>query len=236
MGIKRRDTLKTLLIGGIAFTALPGCDDDSSTAEVSKAVKDSGSYGRTEKEKLRDHNLAAQPDFFTEAELTTLAILIDLILPSDDISGSASEAGVMDFIQFIVKDMKYHQMPMRSGLAWLDRESDNRYEMKFVELSTQQQKDILDDIAYPGKTKLEHLPGEKFFTRIRNLTMTGFYTSRVGVEDLGYQGNRPNFWNGVPDDVLAKHGLSYKDKYKDLYITEEKRTLMAKWDEEGNLI
>ena len=228
MGIKRRDTLKTLLIGGIAFSALPGCDNEPSSSDTSNGdVKDSGSYGRTEKEKLRDQNLAAQPDFFTEGELSTLAILIDLILPADEVSGSASEAGVLDFIQFIVKDMKYHQMPLRSGLAWLDRESDNRYEKKFAELSTEQHKNILDDIAYPGKTKPEHLPGEKFFTRIRNLTMTGFYTSRMGIEDLGYQGNRPNFWNGVPDDVLAEHGLSYKDKYKDLYITEEKRTLMA---------
>ena len=69
-----------------------------------------------------------------------------------------------------------------------------------------------DEIAYPKKAKPEMQQGVAFFNLMRNLTATGFYTSEIGVKDVGYLGNTPNQWNGVPDDVLKQYGLSYSEK------------------------
>jgi hypothetical protein len=128
------------------------------------------------------------------------------------VSGSASDAKVPDFIEFIVKDMPYHQTPMRGGLRWLDLESLKRFEKPFTALTDQQRIQIVDDIAYPDKAKPEFRQGVAFFNLMRDLTATGFYTSEIGGKDIGYVGNRPNQWNGVPDDVLKQYGLSYTEK------------------------
>ena len=73
---------------------------------------------------------------------------------------------------------------------------------------------MVDLIAWPkkAKDKPELQPGVAFFNRIRNLTATGFYTSEIGVKDIGYLGNTPNQWNGVPDDVLKQYDLAYSEK------------------------
>jgi gluconate 2-dehydrogenase gamma chain len=71
---------------------------------------------------------------------------------------------------------------------------------------------IVDEIAWPDKAKPEMKRGVAFFNLMRNLTATGFYTSEIGVKDLGYMGNSPNKWNGVPDDVLKQYGLAYTEK------------------------
>lgn len=237
MKVNRRDTLKTLLVGSIGAGVMgaSGCKPAEKTPDevVTPPIQH---YGRTEEEKARDKMLAAQPEFFSEVELSTLGILIDIILPADEVSGSASDAGVLDFISFIVKDMKSHQDPLRSGIGWLNRESMARYDKNFNDLTEGAMIDIIDDIAYPDNTKTEHKPGEKFFSLLRNLTLTGFYTSQIGIKDIGYMGNRPNFWDGVPDEVLKKHGLSYDNKYIGKYITQEKSIEVAKWDDNGNLI
>jgi len=150
--------------------------------------------------------------FFTPHEMATITVLADIIIPKDEVSGSASEAGVPDFIEFIVKDMPQHKTPMRGGLRWLDLESSKRFQKAFKDCSAQQQIAVVDDIAYPEKAKPEMKQGVAFFNLIRNLTCTGFYTSEMGVKDLGYMGNKPNQWNGVPDDVLKQYGLAYSEK------------------------
>jgi hypothetical protein len=162
--------------------------------------------------------------------------LIDIILPADEVSGSASDSGVLPFLDFIVKDIESHQTPLRSGLGWMYREGMQRFEKNFNDLNDQEMIAIIDDIAYPEETKPEHKPGEKFFSLLRNLTLTGFYTSEMGVKDLGYQGNVPNFWDGIPDEILQEQGLTYDEKYLPQYITREKSIQVAEWDEEGNLI
>ena len=70
----------------------------------------------------------------------------------------------------------------------------------------------MDEIAYPARAKPEMKQGVSFFNLVRNLTATGFYTSEIGVRDVGYMGNQPTVWKGVPDDVLKQYGLSYTDK------------------------
>ena len=101
-----------------------------------------------------------------------------------------------------------------------------------------QQIEIVDDIAYPdpeGK-KTEMGPGIEFFKRMRNLTLTGYYTTKMGIDDLGYVGNRPNTWDGVPQDVLDKHGMSYPEEWLPKFVDHSKRDIQAEWDEAGNLL
>ena len=116
------------------------------------------------------------------------------------------------FIEFIVKDMPEHQTPMRGGLRWLEMQSLKRFEKSFAAITEKQRIEIVDDIAYPNKAKAGMKQGVAFFNLMRNLTATGFYTSQMGVKDIGYAGNSPNQWKGVPDDVLAQYKLAYTEK------------------------
>jgi hypothetical protein len=97
---------------------------------------------------------------------------------------------------------------MRGGLRWLDVESSKRFGKPFREISAAERIKIVDDIAYPNDAKPEHSQGVAFFSLMRNLTATGFYTSQEGIKDIGYIGNTPNQWNGVPADVLKQYGLT----------------------------
>lgn len=231
----RRDTIKTMLIGSIAGGAiLSACQPDVEERKNTDSNTD-GMYGRTDKEKA--HDLMVMGDsFFTEHEIATVAVLCDLILPATPTAGSASEAGVPEFIAFIVKDMESQQLPLRGGMMWLDHQATTKFDQVFIKCNANQQKELLDDIAYPDDATPDVTPGVKFFTRMRNLVLTGYYTTRMGIDDLGYQGNTPNSWDGVPADVLAKHGMAYDPAWLAKCIDQEKRGVVAVWDEEGNLI
>jgi hypothetical protein len=139
--------------------------------------------------------------------MATITVLADIIIPKDAKSGSASDAKVPDFIEFIVKDMPSHKTPMRGGLRWLDLQCLNRYNKPFVEISGPQQTEMVTLIAYPKKAKPELQQGVAFFSLMRNLTASGFYTTRTGIDDIGYVGNAPNKWTGVPPDVLKQYGM-----------------------------
>jgi gluconate 2-dehydrogenase gamma chain len=165
-------------------------------------------YGRTKDEAERDAKLMAEK-FLTEHELKTITVLSDIIIPADKFSGSASQAGVTGFIEFIVKDKPEFKTPMRGGLRWLDSTSIRLFGKDFISITAKQQIEIVDEIAYPNKVKPEFSQGVNFFSLMRNLTATGFYSSEMGHKDMGYIGNRPNNWEGVPDDVLKEFGLSY---------------------------
>ncbi|MGO3654215.1 MAG: gluconate 2-dehydrogenase subunit 3 family protein, partial [Sphingobacterium sp.] len=97
--------------------------------------------------------------------------------------------------------------PMRGGLKWLDVQCDKRYGNVFIKCKENQQLALIDDIAYPENVKPGMQPGVAFFSQMRNLTASGFFTSEVGVKDIGYVGNRPGVWNGVPEDLLKEHGF-----------------------------
>jgi gluconate 2-dehydrogenase gamma chain len=154
------------------------------------------------KEEMEHMKEISGKTFFTPEEMATITILGDIIIPKDEVSGSASDAKVPDFIEFIVKDIPEHQTPMRGGLRWLDMQCLNRFGKPFSDCTQPQQIQVVDDIAYPKKAKPEMAQGVAFFSLMRNLTATGFYTSPIGVKDIGYMGNAPNAWKGVPDDVL----------------------------------
>lgn len=119
---------------------------------------------------------------------------------------------------------------------WLDNQCRQRYGNVFVDCSSSEQVEMIDEIAYPDQAADEMQYGVRFFNRMRDLTSTGFFTSQMGIEDLGYQGNRTNVWDGVPQEVLDKHGLSYDQKTLDECVKPEERNIVAEWDDEGNLI
>ena len=119
---------------------------------------------------------------------------------------------------------------------WLDHRAVNLFDTDFISCNVQQQKQILDEIAYPDDVAPELAQGAEFFSRMRNLVLTGYYTTRMGIDDLGYQGNVANVWDGVPEDVLAKHGMSYENEWLKKCVDQDKRNVLAQWDEEGNLV
>ena len=163
-------------------------------------------------EKAHEAEIKNEPKFFTPEEFATITVLADIIIPKDDVSGSASDAKVADFIEYIVKDEPDFQTPLRGGLRWLDIHCLNNYQKAFKDCSAQQQIEVIDQIAYPEKAKPEMAYGVSFFNLMRNLTATGFYSTQIGWDDIGYIGNRPNQWNGVPDDVLKQYNLAYSEK------------------------
>jgi gluconate 2-dehydrogenase gamma chain len=167
---------------------------------------------RMQEEKDNLKRLEAEPKFFTAEELATVTVLGDIIIPKDKVSGSASDAKVPEFLEFIMKDMPHYQVPVRGGLRWLDLQCLNRFGNPFVKCTPKQQIELIDMIAYPEKAKPEMAQGVAFFNEIRDLVCTGFYTSEIGVKDIGYMGNVPNMWNGVPDDVLKQYGYAYSER------------------------
>ncbi len=151
-----------------------------------------------------------EPKVFTAHEWETLRMLVDLILPKDARSGSATDAGVPEFMDFMLGDDRDLETPVRGGLAWLDHECDDRYGKTFVTASDPERAALLDDIAWPKKAKPEHAAGVAFFTSFRNLTASGFWSSKMGIEDLEYQGNSfVSEWRGCPPEALAKLGVRY---------------------------
>lgn len=208
----RRNSIKALLVGSMATGVLvEACKPRDKKAIVTSAEA-TLDIDRMQEEKDNLKKLNAEDKFFTPQEMATITVLGDIIIPKDAISGSASEAKVPDFIEFIVKDMPEHQTPLRGGLRWLDVQCLKRFGKAFTNCTSQQQIEIVDEIAYPEKAKPEMKQGVAFFNHMRNLVTTGFYTSEMGVKDVGYMGNVPNQWNGVPADVLKQYNLAYSER------------------------
>jgi len=209
----RRKSLKLIATGVVTVPAvIAGCKTDDKKTGETKQSDQEFALDRSPEELKYERSLLAQEKFFTPHEMATITILADIIIPRDEVSGSASDAKVPDFIEFIVKDMPQHQTPMRGGLRWLDLQCMKLYEKSFKDCSQQQQIEMVDQIAYPNKAKPEMKQGVAFFSLMRNLTASGFYTSEIGVKDVGYAGNTPNQWNGVPDDVLKQYNVAYTEK------------------------
>ncbi len=208
----RRKSIKTLLIGAAATGVfIDACKYSDKKITDATTVNLFTGPDRMVEEIDAYKKLAAEK-FFTEHELATLTVLADIIIPKDAVSGSASDAKVVDFIEFTVKEQTEYQVPLRGGLRWLDMQCLHRFEKSFKLCSVQQQLEIVDAIAYPKKAKPDMQQGVSFFNSMRDLTVTGFYTSEIGVKDVGYIGNQPAQWNGVPDDVLKHYGFQYTEK------------------------
>jgi gluconate 2-dehydrogenase gamma chain len=167
------------------------------------------------------------PKFFTRHEYQTVRTLVDYIIPRDERSGSATDAGVPQYMDFVLSDQtpppgppnptpRFYVAPtasqinVRGGLAWLDNECANRFGAgtTFLSATDAQRRQVLDDIAWPARAKPELSHGVAFFTRMRDMTASGFYSSKMGIQDLRYMGNVPMAkWDGCPPEVIAKLGV-----------------------------
>jgi hypothetical protein len=152
------------------------------------------------------------PAFFTPHEWDTVRVLADLVIPKDERSGSATDAGVPEYMDFMLNDRPDGQTPMRGGLAWLDNECYERFAKTFVAATPTEQIAVLDDIAWPKKARPEMSQGVAFFNMFRDMTASGFWTSKMGITDLNYQGNTfVAEWKGCPPEALQKLGVHYED-------------------------
>src|SRR5882757_4642410 len=192
--MNRRNSLKTLAIGSIStLSLLTACGDRTDKPPL--AINKPEDYGRTPSEEAHDEQLIKER-FFTDIEMATVSVLCDIIIPADSHSGSATEAKVPEFIEFIMKDQPDMQTPVRGGLKWVDMRSFKLFGKPFVQAGREKQMELIELIAYPEKVTAENRPGAGFFTIMRNLTATGFFTSKIGIGDLQYKGNIPNSWDG----------------------------------------
>ena len=195
--MKRRDVLRLLL-------AAPAVGFSWTEAEAWQA----GTAAQTARAAATAKPFV--PKFFTAAEFRLVRTLADIIIPKDERSGSASDAGVPEFMDFMMLDQPERQVAMRGGLAWLDVECQQRFDKVFMACAEAERTAMLDDLAWPAKARPELAHGVAFFNSFRDLTASGFWTTRMGIDDLQYVGNRSVArWNGCPDAALKKLGVNY---------------------------
>lgn len=206
---------------------------------INEAIVESSEkyFGRTPKELERIEKLNAE-QLFNEHEMETIAALSVVILPPKEPHGGPIEAEVPELIEFMGKDIPEMQMTLLGGLMWLDHKSNTEYGTEFKSTTLEQKKEICNQICWHDtEIPLDDQALEiQFFALMRDLTVTGYYTSKVGIADLGYKGNQPNVWDGVPQDVLDQHGVAYDPEWIAKCVDQSKRGVIAEWDDEGNLL
>jgi gluconate 2-dehydrogenase gamma chain len=200
--MKRRELLQLLAAAPVAAAAT------WTEAEAAQAHQ----HAQTARQTAAKSGVPYKPKFFTAHEWATIHVLADMVIPKDDRSGSATDAGVPEFMDFMMVDQPARQTAMRGGLAWLDLECQDRFDKTFADCTAGQRAAVLDDISWPQKVTPGMMPGVEFFNNFRNLTSTGFWTTKTGMEDLQYMGNTfVAEWKGCPDEVLQKLGVSRGD-------------------------
>ncbi|WP_407943388.1 MULTISPECIES: gluconate 2-dehydrogenase subunit 3 family protein [Maribacter] len=237
----RRKSLQTLILGGAAATSglvFNSCKTENGES-VDEVISTSSEkfFGRTPEELDRIEKLNAE-QLFNEHEMETIAALSVVILPPKEPHGGPIEAEVPALVEFMGKDIPEMAPTLLGGLMWLDHKSNTEFGTEFKSATLEQKKQICDEICWHDTEKpLSEQPLEiQFFYTMRGLTVTGYYTSKVGIADLGYKGNSPNVWDGVPQDVLDQHGVAYDPAWIAKCVDQSQRNVMAEWDDEGNLL
>jgi len=181
MPISRRDILKSLTLTAVTGSVLRVIPLEA--AEYAHRMVNA------EKAGAEDH--AYTPKFFSARDYKTLQTLCQTIIPSDENAKGAIEAGAPEFIDLITSENKDYQVALGGGLMWLDNTCVDRYGKTYVECTSEQQKEILDLIAYRKNAKKDPSLGQgiEFFGFLRKLTADGYFTSEIGIEYLGYIGN-----------------------------------------------
>lgn len=158
--------------------------------------------------KVRATNGAPTPKIYTPHEWETVRTLVDYLFPRDERSGSATEAMVPEFMDTMLDLEPGMRTAHRGGLAWLDHECRERFGGNFVAITDPQRREMLDDIAWPDRARDGYSHGVQWFNAFRDFAATGYWTSEIGVADIGYQGNTPRpSWDGCPAENLERLGL-----------------------------
>jgi gluconate 2-dehydrogenase gamma chain len=180
-GVSRRDILRSLMVGAAGGSVL----------QMIPAQAAEYAHGLIQKEKAASPAGKYVPKYFSAHQYETLTSLCDTIIPKDERSGGAVEAGAPEFIDLLTSENEKFQTQLGGGLMWLDNFCVDRYGKAYLESATEQRKEVLDLIAYrknekgnPGLSS-----GVAFFVFLRNMTCNGFYTSKIGIADLQYIGN-----------------------------------------------
>jgi gluconate 2-dehydrogenase gamma chain len=192
---QRRDVLKAIALAPLA--AITWTRDDVERAAMHVAGLET----------------QTPPKFFSSPEWKLVRVLVDDIIPKDARSGSATDARVPEFMDFILSERNdAGQRAMRTGLAWLDQEAQKRFGKAYADCAQSDRNRILDDIAWPARATDAYRANATWFNSVRDLTAAGFFSSRVGYRDLGYTGGlaQPR-WVGAPPEVLRRLGVSYSD-------------------------
>ncbi|MFT5142339.1 MAG: gluconate 2-dehydrogenase gamma chain [Rhodothermales bacterium] len=192
----RREYLKLLGVASVGV-ALPGC----SPAETGEQGAAGASLTRVAKLGDPPGDFSGYtPRFFSESEMNTLRVLVDIIIPADEHSGSATDARVPEFIDFTAWEHESFRVRLRGGMAWLDIACQKTFASPFAECSEQNRIAMVDRIAWPDVAAEEDSAGVAFFSLARDMTMSGFYSSKLGVQDLGYMGNTAiPVWTGCTE-------------------------------------
>jgi len=197
----RRDALKGFGLASLA-TVL-----DLTPPQVERALNHMAALAEPEQQQT-----PYSPKFFTRGEWRTLRVLVDYIIPRDARSGSATDAKVPEFMDFLLADKdasESSKVSMRGGLGWIDREGLDRFGKTFAAATDTQRREILDDIAWPARARPAVSQGVAFFNRLRDFTASGFFSSQMGWKDLQYVGNVSNArWDGCPKPAMDKLGVS----------------------------
>ncbi len=177
----RRDLLKSLTVGVMAGSVL----------RVIPAQAAEMAHSMVAAEKAADPQGEYTPKFFQDNHYKTLRSLCQTIIPPDDGAGGAIEAGAPEFIDLLTSENPEYQLKLGGGLMWLDETCADRYGKSYLESTPQQQKEIVDLIAFSknAKTNPGVSQGVDFFAFLRMLTADGFFTSEIGIKYLGYIGN-----------------------------------------------
>jgi hypothetical protein len=211
MSMDRRTTIKWILAAAATAPSLrPSFADDA----IARGVADSQAGYGTDPDLQKEWKPGGPwPLTLTENARETTKALCDLIIPADDVSPAASSVGVVDFIDEWISapypQQRNDRLVVLDGLAWIGSESQKRFGKAFSALSDAQKSAIADDICSPSKVKAEYTQAAKFFSKFRDLTAGGFYTTPVGMKDIGYRGNETlEKFDGPPLEALKKAGLA----------------------------
>lgn len=237
--MKRRDSIKTMILGSIgASMSLKSCITSEDKIVLDQVWK--YSYGRTQDELKWDYKVLTGK-FFSETELLTIEKIANIILPPNNY-GSIQDAGVVELFEIIAKDFstpahnEYGEKVLRRGLIVFNELSNALFNKDIIECSEKEIKSIFDDIAF-NDNEDDHLQEAiRLFAVYRGMVLTGYFTSEIGIKDLGYKGNTPNVWDGVPEEILKDYSVSYDQEWISRCVDQSKRNDIAEWDEDGNLL
>jgi len=183
--IERREMMRILGLASAA-SAFPGFRRWTFACE----------HGQQDKAESSPADGPYQPRFCSPDEHALVERLAELIIPADDTPG-AREAGASEFIDFWVWSDPSQQQAFRYGLGWISAHGIRLYGKPFLQLSAEQQQDVLGHLAYKAQFRPGEEDGREFFKLMRRLTVMGFYTSRVGLEQLDYPGLQ-SLWSEMP--------------------------------------
>ena len=237
--MKRRDSIKTMFLGSIgASLTLNSCITTEDKVMLDQVWK--YNYGRTYEELKWDYKVLTSK-FFSDSELKTIEKIANIILPPNE-KGNIKDAGVVELFEIIAKDFstpahdEYGEKVLRRGLNVFDKICNERFGVNLIDCSDDQIKSVFDSIAFNDNKDESLQEAIRLFAVYRGMVLTGYFTSEVGINDLGYKGNTPNVWDGVPDDVLKDYSVSYDDEWISRCVDQSKRNDLAEWDDDGNLL